>query len=660
MQYLVQPLPPHAARAPIYPGNTDRLYALSAAPSGLALGASGSKAQVRQQVWTGAKPQRWRVHPNGDGSFGVQNVDNEEYLDVKGGSGSNGAVVQTFPKNDTDAQKWRFIEVQNGHYKLENVGSGKVLDLDAGAKTSGDAQIQQWTWYDNDNQRWILCELREDVVSALGTVTVFAAPGFGGASQSLSIGSYAGVRLPLGAAGVASLRVPLGMRVTAFRQANFRGENREFNQDQADIGFVPASLVVERVATFYPEANFGGAAVSLGVGRYDMGKGLLPNDVFSSVRVPEGLQVEVYEHYGFAGDFRTYTGDQSQLYALNDKISSIVIKEPGVIIPEQAVHFGASIALRSVYGKHLSLGGAPKASAAEAGAGETLKVVRLGTSTHRDLVSFGDVIGLEALGYGLAVKSSPTRVRVSDGRSSDEKGQESFVIFRAGPSATNTFLAVGDTIALRPASKQSFLKVDPTGKLGLASGKGPIRVECMFVVVEAGVESEAGACGAAVCAAATCAADFCGAAACGAATSIVGVCGVAARGVAICGVDLGGAGFCGAAACGAAVVGFAACGADACNAAACGAAACGAAACGAAACGAAACGAEACGADACAAAAMSVGVCGADACGAEAGGIDACGADACGANVCGLNLCAADACAADACAIDLIPIIPGI
>lgn len=82
-------------------------------------------------------------------------------------------------------------------------------------------------------------------------------------------------------------------------------------------------------ATFYADINFGGTAVILGVGNYTLSqlnaKGI-PNDWMSSLKVPGGWTVEVYENDNFGGTKWTYTSDSSWVGdSVNDKMSSVKI-----------------------------------------------------------------------------------------------------------------------------------------------------------------------------------------------------------------------------------------------------------------------------------------------------------------------------------------------
>jgi alpha-L-fucosidase 2 len=82
--------------------------------------------------------------------------------------------------------------------------------------------------------------------------------------------------------------------------------------------------------TFYGDINYGGSAVTLGVGNYDLSQlqaAGIANDSVSSIRVPSGWTVVGFQHGGFAGTSWTFTGDNSNMInsGNNDAISSLRI-----------------------------------------------------------------------------------------------------------------------------------------------------------------------------------------------------------------------------------------------------------------------------------------------------------------------------------------------
>jgi hypothetical protein len=68
--------------------------------------------------------------------------------------------------------------------------------------------------------------------------------------------------------------------------------------------------------TFYPDANYGGTGVKLGVGSYTIDAMVaagIPNDAISSIRVPAGFTVVAYGDGDYTGSSWTFTSDQANL-----------------------------------------------------------------------------------------------------------------------------------------------------------------------------------------------------------------------------------------------------------------------------------------------------------------------------------------------------------
>ncbi|OZG61789.1 1,4-beta-N-acetylmuramidase [Bifidobacterium lemurum] len=79
-------------------------------------------------------------------------------MDISGGSVANGAKVQLYAWNETDAQRYTFTEVGNNVYRIVNVKSGKVLDAASGATGNGTA-VQQYESNGTTAQHWHLMKV---------------------------------------------------------------------------------------------------------------------------------------------------------------------------------------------------------------------------------------------------------------------------------------------------------------------------------------------------------------------------------------------------------------------------------------------------------------------------------------------------------------------
>lgn len=84
----------------------------------------------------------------------ITSVANKKLVtDVTSASTANGARVQLYSSNNTNARKYRFESIGNGTYKIVNVNSGKVLDVSGGSTANG-AALQQYTSNNTVAQQW--------------------------------------------------------------------------------------------------------------------------------------------------------------------------------------------------------------------------------------------------------------------------------------------------------------------------------------------------------------------------------------------------------------------------------------------------------------------------------------------------------------------------
>ncbi len=86
--------------------------------------------------------------------------------------------------------------------------------------------------------------------------------------------------------------------------------------------------MTEARVSLFTDCPFSATSVSLGVGDYNMDRIGLPNDSISSVRVPSGLQLTLFEHSNFEGASVTITSDHPCLTdnGWNDRASSLRVR----------------------------------------------------------------------------------------------------------------------------------------------------------------------------------------------------------------------------------------------------------------------------------------------------------------------------------------------
>lgn len=79
--------------------------------------------------------------------------------------------------------------------------------------------------------------------------------------------------------------------------------------------------------TIYADANYQGASKELGEGSYDVNSLGIGNDKLSSLKVPAGMKVTLYENAGFSGRSKTFTQDASYVgNDFNDITSSLKVE----------------------------------------------------------------------------------------------------------------------------------------------------------------------------------------------------------------------------------------------------------------------------------------------------------------------------------------------
>jgi len=91
----------------------------------------------------------------GDYYYLESSLDSNMVVDVSGGSKTDGANIQLYRKNGSDAQLFRIARNGSGYYTFINKGSNKSIDV-CGASTNCGANVQQWTQNNTQAQQWKL------------------------------------------------------------------------------------------------------------------------------------------------------------------------------------------------------------------------------------------------------------------------------------------------------------------------------------------------------------------------------------------------------------------------------------------------------------------------------------------------------------------------
>ena len=93
--------------------------------------------------------------PNGNVRYSgpIRNEETGKVLDVAGWSREDGANVQQWTFAGQRNQRWDVIELGRGDVAIVSQNSGKVLDV-SGFSTRNGGNVQQYRWSGQNNQRW--------------------------------------------------------------------------------------------------------------------------------------------------------------------------------------------------------------------------------------------------------------------------------------------------------------------------------------------------------------------------------------------------------------------------------------------------------------------------------------------------------------------------
>jgi hypothetical protein len=117
---------------------------------------------------------------------------------------------------------------------------------------------------------------------------------------------------------------PGGSKTGPLQTANFIGHDGHYTVQYYWKLYADPAVV-------YEDIDYGGRSQVLDGGRYDIGRLSFGNDRISSVKVPPGWKVTLYQDAGFRGATRVLTADTPALADFNDHPSSIVVERMAVV-----------------------------------------------------------------------------------------------------------------------------------------------------------------------------------------------------------------------------------------------------------------------------------------------------------------------------------------
>ncbi|MBL8517784.1 MAG: serine hydrolase [Betaproteobacteria bacterium] len=169
----------------------------------------------------------------------------------------------------------------------------------------------------------------------MADVTLYEHFDFQGARQGLDVGRYDLPDLTLSNDVVSSVQVRPGFTVVLYQDSGFSGATRVFTDDvrRLDPAFndrVSSAIVLGPAVRpeVYRHVDFNGPRREFTVGRFGRSElGVGDNEV-SSLRVPPGWTVTLFDRGDFSGTSRKFTADVANLGDFNDKTSSLVVTGP--------------------------------------------------------------------------------------------------------------------------------------------------------------------------------------------------------------------------------------------------------------------------------------------------------------------------------------------
>ncbi|QSJ20483.1 hypothetical protein JYQ62_18375 [Nostoc sp. UHCC 0702] len=166
------------------------------------------------------------------------------------------------------------------------------------------------------------------------SVQIFQHINYGGNSVSLAPGNYDFNQLGVvGNDNLSSLKIPTGLSVRLYENSGFQGKYKDFYGEISFVGDdfndLTSSIQVIPYVEIFQDRDYKGNSFRLTPGNYNFDQlGSVGNDNLSSLKIPTGLSVRIYEHGGFQGKYKDF--NNGEIYFVdddfNDLTSSVQIK----------------------------------------------------------------------------------------------------------------------------------------------------------------------------------------------------------------------------------------------------------------------------------------------------------------------------------------------
>lgn len=145
----------------------------SALSSDLAIDVYGGSAEngANIQIWNanGSNAQKFYISSTADGNYVIENVVSLKALDCTDEQNSDGTNIQQWEYHDVATQQWNLTQGSDGYYTISSVSdSSKVLDIQYGDAVAG-TNLQLWTSNASKAQKFELVQATVDKYLIMGT-----------------------------------------------------------------------------------------------------------------------------------------------------------------------------------------------------------------------------------------------------------------------------------------------------------------------------------------------------------------------------------------------------------------------------------------------------------------------------------------------------------